>query len=143
MKRIVSIILCFLCVFTLVSCGSSESKDGENDVDLDLTKLSSTMVYSEVYNMMNTPENYLGRRVRMQGKFSVYQDPTSNAVYFACLIADATACCSQGVEFVLDGSHSYPDDYPPLGTQITVTGEFATYTEGGARYCHLIGASFG
>ena len=141
MKRIVCIFLFFLCIFTLFSCHDPDISDGE--VDLDLTKLSSTMVYSEVYNMVETPENYIGRRVRMQGKFSVYRDPSTDAVYFACVIADATACCSQGVEFVLEGTHAYPDDYPPLGTEITVTGEFSTYTENGIRYCYLTGATLG
>ena len=39
-------------------------------VDVDLTKLSSTMVYSEVYNMMSSPESYMGKRVRMKGSFA-------------------------------------------------------------------------
>ena len=60
--------------------------------------------------------------------------------YYACIIADATACCSQGLEFELSGQHTYPDDYPELGTNITVTGTFQLYQEGGGLYCHLTDA---
>ena len=113
---------------------------------VDLTVLSSTMVYSEVYNMMMTPENYVGKTIKMKGQFALYQATDENGnllpdqIYFACIIADATACCSQGIEFVLEGNHVYPDDYPELGTEITVEGTFQTYEENGYMYCHLVDA---
>lgn len=116
--------------------------------DVDLTKLSSTMIYSEVYNMMSEPDTYVGKSVRMNGQFALYQatdeegKPIPEQIYFACIIADATACCSQGLEFVLAGEHTYPDDYPELGDNIVVSGIFETYDEDGYRYCHLINAVF-
>lgn len=115
----------------------AQSADG---IDVDLTKLSSTMVYSEVYNMMVSPDNYTGKTVKMKGQFAYYEDPETKAQYFACIIADATACCSQGLEFVLTGEHTYPDDYPELGSEITVTGTFELYEEGGFQYCRLADA---
>ena len=54
--------------------------------------------------------------------------------------APPTACCSQGLEFVLAGEHSYPADYPELGTEITVVGTFQTYEENGYMDCHLVDA---
>ena len=68
--------------------------------------------------------------------------PISDQIYFACIIADATACCSQGLEFFLAGEYTYPDDYPELGTEITVSGTFETYDEDGYMYCHLVDAVF-
>ncbi|HAS37035.1 MAG TPA: hypothetical protein DCS04_00160 [Ruminococcaceae bacterium] len=117
------------------------SPKGSNGIDVDLTVLSSTMVYSEVYNMMTAPEGYVGKSVKMKGQFAYYEDPETKNQYFACIIADATACCSQGLEFVLKGEYSYPNDYPKLGTEITVTGTFKTYQEDGATYCQLVDAS--
>lgn len=110
------------------------------DIDVDLTQLSSTMIYSEVYNMMMNPEDYTGKRVKMKGQFAVYEDQATDNIYFAAIIADATACCSQGIEFVWEGDHAYPEDYPELGSEITVDGEFQTYEENGNLYCHLIEA---
>ena len=121
-----------------------KTASASSDVDVDLTKLSSTMVYSEVYAMMTAPEDYIGKTVKMNGQFALYQatdangQPVPDQIYFACVIADATACCQQGLEFVLAGDARYPDDYPELGTDITVVGEFQTYMEGEYQYCHLI-----
>ena len=117
-----------------------EPAQASGELDVDLTTLSSTMVYSEVYNMMCEPDRYLGKRIKMNGQFAVYEDPNTGAVYTACIIMDATACCSQGLEFVLAGEHSYPADDPELGTEITVVGTFQTYEENGYMYCHLVDA---
>ncbi len=107
-------------------------------VDIDLTKLSSTMVYSEVYNMVNEPGTYLGKRVRMKGSFAYGEG--NGRYYFACIISDATACCAQGIEFILKDERSFPEEYPAKGTEITVVGIFDTYMEGKYRYCQLIDA---
>lgn len=107
------------------------------DIDVDLTQLSSTLVYSEVYNMLSRPDDYIGKTVKMNGSFSVYEDEETGKVYYACYIADATACCSQGIEFTLSGEHVYPDDYPEVGSEIVVQGIFETYEENGYLYCQL------
>ena len=118
----------------------------EPAIDVDLTQLSSTMVYSEVFNMMYAPEGYIGKTVKMEGQLAIYQavdkdgTPVPDQIYFACVIADATACCLQGVEFVLAGEHTYPDDYPDPGSDITVTGTFEVYEEAGYQYCRLVDA---
>ena len=56
---------------------------------------------------------------------------SSEPAAYACVIADATACCTQGIEFVLRGEHRYPQDYPPLGEEITVIGTFETHESDG------------
>lgn len=115
-------------------------------IDIDLTALSSTMVYSEVYNMMVTPENYIGKTVKMRGQLEIAQpldadgNPDPQRIYFSCIIADATACCAQGIEFVLAGEHKYPEDYPHPGAEITVSGTFRTYEEDGYIYGQLYDA---
>ena len=103
-------------------------------IDIDLTILSSTMVYGEVYSMMTTPEEFLGKTVKMKGAFSYYKDAVTENEYFACVVQDAAACCAQGLEFILEGDYSYPEDYPELGTEITVVGSFDTYQEGEYTY---------
>ena len=102
------------------------------------------MVYSEVYNMMMIPENYIGKVVRMNGLCSTFEsvavDGQEARVYYTCIIFDATACCSQGIEFVLAGDVG-AEAYPPVDTEITVTGTFQTYDENGILYCHLVDAT--
>lgn len=111
---------------------AAESADG---VDVDLTAMSSTMVYSEVLNMQKTPEKYLGKVVKMKGPFSATEIDGNR--YFACIIKDATACCSSGIEFEWAGDHSYPEDYPKENQEITVIGTFTTYMEGKNKYLQL------
>ena len=106
-------------------------------VDLDLTTMSSTMVYSEVFNMVTTPENYIGKTVKMRGTYMYYYDEKPNHYYFFCLISDAMACCSQGIEFALTKDYHYPEDYPKPDDEITVVGVFDSYEEEGNTYCIL------
>ena len=112
-----------------------------DDVEIDMTKMNATMVYTQVSDMMTSPDDYLGKTVRMSGQFAVYEGDMRN--YYACVIADATACCAQGIEFVLDGEYRYPEDYPKLGTEVTVVGVFDSYYEGANRYIQLINAELG
>ncbi len=121
---------------------ASQANTSDGQIDVDLTQLSSTMVYAEVYNMMTSPETYIGKIVKMDGTFAYYHDKTTDQYYFACLIQDATACCSQGIEFVLTDDYSYPDDYPEAGNEICVIGIFDTYHEGSNTYCTLRNAEF-
>ena len=88
--------------------------------------------------MMTAPENYIGKRVRMNGSFTYAKG--DGRYYFACIISDATACCAQGIEFILKDGRKFPDEYPVKGTEITVSGVFDTYKEGSYQYCQLINA---
>ena len=136
MKKAIALV--FAAVFMTFGFAACDETPIYSKVSVDLTKMNSTMVYSEVSNMVNTPQNYKGRSVRMKGSFAVYEGDGRN--YYACIISDATACCQQGMEFVLAGEHEYPKDYPAIGTEITVTGVFDTYKEGEQMYCQLIDA---
>ena len=111
-------------------------ENGEEGIDIDLTVLSSTMVYSMVYCMVTSPDSYIGMTVKMCGVAASYHNEATDVYYHACIIQDATACCSQGIEYELEG------DYPEDNEIIYVTGTFDTYTEGGYTYCILREASF-
>ncbi len=120
---------------------SKASEDKADEYDVDLTVLDSTMVYAQVYDMVYNAENYVGKKVKARGNFAYYQEPDGRE-FFAVIISDATACCSQGLEFVLAGNYVYPDDYPPLDTEITITGVFDYYEERNVRYCRLLNADY-
>lgn len=113
------------------------AEDAYDSIDVDLTALSSTMVYSEVYNMMVYPDEYIGKSVKIKGLFASCYDEADDNYYFACIIQDATACCAQGIEFVLTDDYSYPNDYPQEDAEICVVGVFDTYQDGDYIYCTL------
>ena len=123
---------------------SSDTIGNENEkypeIDLDLTEYDGNMVYATVYDMMFNGDQYLGQVIKVRGIFGYYKDEDTGDEFFGVVISDATACCSQGIEFVLDGEYTYPDDYPKLGTDITVTGVFDYYTEGHGIYLQLLHA---
>lgn len=110
------------------------------NIDVDLTGLESNIVYAQVFDMVNNPDNYTDKTVKAHGTFAHTTDESGEKDYFAVFIADASACCQQGIEFVWAGDHKYPDDYPEEGKEITVVGKFGTYTEGEYQYCVLTDA---
>ena len=121
---------------------TAPTADTAESTFVDLTALSSTMVYAEVFAMMSSPEDYVGKTVKMQGIFSkgqLYAAGSLNdgGTVFACVIQDATACCAQGIPFELAGDHTYPQDYPELGDTITVVGTFEIHQQEGMQFCRL------
>lgn len=116
---------------------AAKSGKSKNGIDVDLTNKSANMVYMEVYNMMVKPEDYVGKTIKMKGTFAQYHDEATDKYYFACIIKDAMACCSQGIEFALNKKYKFPKDYPQKGDKICVVGVFATYKEGKDTYCTL------
>ena len=86
--------------------------------------MSSTMVYSMVYQMVTDPQKYVGKRIKMKGAFSSYFDEEANQRFFGCVIKDALACCSQGLAFELAKPRKFPSEYPSEGTSITIIGIF-------------------
>ena len=140
-----------LLLMTLLLCASvglggmtpsiaEEAATAPQVVDLDLSKMSGTFVYAEIYQMMMDPQAYIGKVIRLSGWYDVYEDSTTGMVYTSCIIPDATSSCAQGIEFVWGGEHRYPQDYPEPGADLVVTGRFETYLEDDYEYIHLADA---
>ena len=127
---------------------SVQTSETAESTFVDLTALSSTMVYAEVFAMMVSPEDYVGKTVKMQGIFSRGQlyaadgSLSDGGMVFACIVQDATACCAQGIPFDLAGDYEYPQDYPELGDTITVEGIFEIHEQEGMQFCRLKDAEF-
>ena len=161
MKRKLLIILCSISLMAVMGCGAKEEAtdvtvatetvaennsideeiETEEDmsikdpsVDVDLTTLSSTMVYSEVFNMMMEPMAYEGQTIKMDGNCAIYTDEETGNTYYTCVVQDATQCCSQGLEFLLDSEQYALEDYPADGDPIVIKGTFSTYEEDGGTY---------
>lgn len=149
MKKILTVLLICSMLFAVTGCGSdtntSEASAGntasaEETIDIDLSGFSNTMAYSELTNINSIPDDYIGQTIKVKGTFSIYHDEATDKYYYACLVADTSACCSASLEFVPEGDFTYPDDFPELETEITVTGTLETYDENGTKFCHLVNA---
>ncbi len=120
---------------------SSDDSIDTSNADIDLTKMSSDLVYASVYNIMVSPDSYVGHTIKMNGEASIYTDSSTGTSYAAIIISDATACCSQGIEFQLSGDYVCPDGYPSEGKNVTIFGTLETYEENGYTYIHAANAS--
>ena len=122
----------------------SKSKTSSNKIDVDLNNLNANVVYAQVFQMMTEPDKFIGKRIRMSGQFNVYAaqegNPSGVTEYYAIIIADAQACCQQGIEFVWPG-HTYPEGFPEVKSNASVTGIFEVYEENGKKYCRLVADS--
>ena len=107
-------------------------------VDIDLTVMNQTMMYAQAYDMIYNSEQYIGKTVRIRGPFNTYTDTETGEVHRAILIRDATACCTQGIEF----EPADPDvSTPAIDTELTVSGTFDTYMNDMFLYCVLRNAA--
>ncbi|MCR5795243.1 MAG: hypothetical protein K6G61_07900 [Solobacterium sp.] len=137
------VLTALLCVFLLAGCGSKEHKNKtvvytpkpaeesaaeeitEETVkyDIDLADMSSTVIFAEISNMMNAPQDYEGKYIRIKGFLKL--DDSEGEMLFNCVVPDATQCCLNGIRFYRTGEYKYPDDYPEEGTEIIVEGTFS------------------
>ena len=155
MKKHLLPFVCILCLL-LVGCGqktapvsAKEAASQESSIptatapvstantsvtETDLTSMSSTMVYSYVYNMVNTPESFVGQRFRIRGTYDEQLWDVTGLTYHYIVIADATSCCAQGLEFVLTDENAA---YPQVGEEFEISGIFGTYIENGTLYIQI------
>lgn len=108
------------------------------EADVDLTNLDTQMAYVQLSNMMLSPEDYVGKTVKLRGKFAHAEEESKE--FFVCYLMDATACCSQSLEFETDGVYDFPEGYPAEQSEITVCGVFDTYEYNGYAMYRLLHA---
>lgn len=114
---------------------ATDTPDSESSaIEIDLTSMSSTMVYSYVFNMVTTPDDFIGHRVKIRGTYDEQFWDQTNLTYHYIVIADATACCAQGMEFVLTDPNAA---YPQVGEEFEISGIFGTYVENGTLYIQI------
>jgi hypothetical protein len=137
MRRLMAAV--FLLCLLLVGCDSapqavSPGADGSADVENDLTQMSGNMVYGYVFAMLNEPETHLGQSFRLRGTYDRMVDEAAGQTYHFIFIADAAACCAEGMEFVLIDEDAA---YPTLGAQIEITGIYSSYEDEGLNYLRI------
>lgn len=119
------IICCLLIAVVLLTTGCNKKKE-----DVDLTKLSSTLVYAQLEMILTEHKDYVGCKVRIRGEYDA--NTVNGKTYHMVLIADSTNCCELPLEFELkEGT------YPKEGRTVVVEGTFDTYKEGDTTYCTL------
>ena len=133
MNRFKSVSLLLLSLLLVLSgCGKAPA----TPVDIDLSGMSETMVYSAVFQMAENPEDYVGKTVRMAGMFTSIHSEAMDRDYYSCTVRDDKGCCTEGLEFILPDGQEYPE----FGDSIVVSGTYEIYEEDGGVYGQLVNA---
>lgn len=108
-------------------------KNSKQKVDIDFSELDTNMIYSIVYNMIFEPEQYSGKTIRIRGEsYSTFYEPL-NKTFYTVIVKDATACCAQGLSYILPEGAEYPED----GLDVEVTGVFEILEKDGIEFTQL------
>ena len=60
---------------------STAAASDPSKVDLDLTKMSATMIYSTIFDMLVMAEDYIEKNIKVTGWFETYTDPQTGELY--------------------------------------------------------------
>jgi len=139
MKKFLFILL-FICVIGIVVTAYAYKDRGINNtdvIDLDISKMRGVLAYSQVMNIYQSPDEYIGKRIKINGLYyGLHNDETDLYSHYV-VVGDETFCCQIGMEFVWNGKHAYPDDYPKEKARIELVGVFGSYNKLGKTYYFL------
>lgn len=99
----------------------------------DMSRMSATMAYAQLYNIFTEQEKYVGQTLRMRGQYRPMRDENGAAKYHFIMVYDNAACCELGLEFLWTPAGHYPEEY----SLIELTGVFDICNDGGEKFCVL------
>ena len=104
------------------------------DVDIDLTTLNTTMLQARVNEILENPNDYKGKTVRVTGSYNKSYYEQTDKYYDYVIGYDQTMCCAAwGIEFMGD---CVPEDIEQY-TTIGLVGTFDFYEELGQTYFYI------
>lgn len=131
MKRIVKCILPFVMICLMLSCALAEEAP-----DLDLSACSRGVIYAQMMQVANAPSEYEGQLIRLKGQFNYSEKQQVGRI----IVVDVSGCCETSLDFYPAGTLNYPEDYPPLYSQILLTGRLTVDAENPERPCYFTDA---
>lgn len=86
----------------------SVAESSESPVDIDVTSLSSTMIAAELFNVQRNMPDYIGKTIKLKGKYNEYYDSYYERTIHLVYAMDEGGCCPIEFEIVLPEGESYP-----------------------------------
>jgi len=132
-----NLVVLFFIMFTVLFITGCESDSGKNDVDIDLSDLSMTMIQAEYSRIVSNADDYSGKTIKVYGSYYtlVFGDPGERLHYIIIISGDE--CCQMGFEFRRNGNYAFPGDYPTQNAMILITGTLQKDEEVGASYLYI------
>jgi len=103
------------------------SPDAADTVGVDLSGVSDMLAFAQVVIILETPEDYLGETMKIRGNYYPVFFESTQQYHHLLIVGDETQCCQSGIEFMWNGEHTFPDDYPDENAEIEISGVFASY----------------
>ena len=131
-RKVYITLICLLAVIVvsacfLVSALMSGRGDRDNEV-LDLMALNTLMRNARIHDIQTRPEEYIGTRMIVSGQYHAVYSEILGRYRHLILLPGGDACCpSVAIEFVREGDHAFPDDYPEFETMVHVQGVLSTF----------------
>ena len=149
MKRFISLVIVFsMIILTLSSCSQNnqttyetiaETKEVSNElkIDIDMTNFSITILFALLQNLVNYPDDYIGKVIKIKGDFKSWKDETTNEDVYLINISDEAACCSAEIQIVFDKDSFDISQLPDVGDEITVIGRFDSNYKNNVFFSYL------
>ena len=137
MKKL-SIALCFAFFFGMVviGCTNGAGETDEDGVDVNLSRLSMTMMQAEFLRILNDSDSFLGKTIRVTGTYDSIIYSRDNVSHYVIVIP-GDECCQMGFEFRRAGDYVFPDDYPEQNATIELTGTLDRYETVGMSFLYI------
>ena len=107
----------------------------DRSIDLDMSRLGSTMRLAELNRIYMNPDSYVGNTIKLSG----YYFPMTGSVlgqdrHFIALALADSCCPMQGFDFIWDGENAFPGDNLQEQAWIEIIGVFDKADDSGTRY---------
>ena len=112
-----SLVWLLLTVLSVLPLSAAGAETAEPAIDMDLSTFSRGVVYAQMTQVCRTPGEYDGKLFRLRGKFN-YSEANGLA---RIIFSDNTGCCELALVFQPARALRFPDDYPPLWSDIMIT----------------------
>lgn len=105
------------------------------DVDIDMNGLNKTMTTAQMTSIINEPEKYLGKTIRLTATYQKQPAETGDKKNYNFAFGyDDTGCCAAWyIEFYGD---SVPEDMEDFSS-VSMVGKLAQYNEGENKYLYI------
>lgn len=129
---VASLAVVMLCAYSVMNDAKTSMPGGTGStntavkVDIDFTRMNSTMRMTQTYRLGTNPKEFDGKTLRVSGVLLTRIDKKDGKRYFGCLVGESggCACCAPGgvLEFEPKSSYKWPTNFPPVESRITISG---------------------
>jgi len=130
-KRYISIVS-LLCFISFLTIGCGVEKNTDDDLVIDIVEMSETLVGATMLNIINEPERYMGKTIRVAGTYQPFYWDEEDRYFHDLVIESQAGCCPKILEFILND-----EDYPMVGTMIELVGIYSSYELNGQVFNYL------